>query len=301
VIVDMHEAYLSMMPTELRVNPVPRRRSTWWRWRDAEIHVERAGDPGAPTRAILLHGAGGHAGALWPYAALAADRGVHVVVPDLPGYGHTRVPRRHAIRYTDWVHLACDLLEAERQAHDGRLLLVGASMGGLLAYDAATRTGAADQLIATCLFDPRDTRARRHIARQPWLGVSAEPVLRAVAGPLAGMSVPMRWLTNMRAIANRPELTDLVLRDPHGGGNHMPLGFLRSFLASAPAVEPEDATGPPLILAHPAEDRWTPIEVSMRFFNRLATPKQLVLLDGAGHYPVELPGARTLTDLIAAP
>lgn len=294
----MHESYLAMLPTELRANPLPRRRSTWWRWHDTEVHVERVGDPEAPTRAILLHGAGGHAAALWPYAALAAHHGIHVVVPDLPGYGHTRVPKRHAVRYDHWVQLACDLVEAERQAHDGRLLLVGASMGGLLAYDAATRTGAADQLVVTCLFDPRDPRARRHIARQPWLGAIAGPVLRAVAGPLAGVSVPMRWLANMGAIANKPELTDLVLGDPYGGGNRMPLGFLRSFLDSAPAVEPEDATGPPLVLAHPAEDRWTPVEVSQRFFDRLAVPKELVLLDGAGHYPVELPGARTLIDLV---
>ncbi|TKG72746.1 alpha/beta hydrolase [Prauserella endophytica] len=296
----MHEAYLARLPEDLRANPLPRRESTWWPWRDADIHLERVGDPAAPVRVLLLHGAGGHAAALWPYAAYAASHGLHVVVPDLPGYGRTRVPRRAAVRYPDWVALVCDLLRAERRSHAGRLVVVGASMGGLLAYDAATRTGVADRVLATCLFDPRDPLARRHISRFAWLGAAARPALRVLAGPLASLRVPLRWVTNMGAISNDPGLTGLVLGDRLGGGNRVPLGFLRSFLDSAPGVEPEQATGPRFVLAHPGEDRWTPTEVSLRFFDRLAAPKELVLLEGAGHYPVEAPGAHRLAELIVA-
>jgi alpha-beta hydrolase superfamily lysophospholipase len=296
----MHDAYLAQLPADLRPNPLPARESTWWRWRDMDVHVERVGDPNAPARAILLHGADGHAGAVWPYAAFAAECGYHVVVPDLPGYGRTRVPRPHSVRYPDWVSLVCDLATAEKQAHSGPLLLIGASMGGLLAYDAATRTGVADRILVTCLLDPRDALARRHFARYPWLGAAARPLLRALGGPLAGVSPPIRWLTNMRAIANQPELVDLVINDRRGGGNHMQLGFLRSFLDSAPAVEPEDATGPTVVLAHPADDRWTPTAVSLRFFNRIAAPKKFIALEGAGHYPVETPGVHQLVEAIGA-
>lgn len=288
------------MPADLRPDPLPRRESSWWRWRDMDIHLERVGDPDSPTRAILLHGAGGHAGAMWPYAALTAERGYHVTVPDMPGFGRTRVPNRHAVRYPDWVGLACDLVAAEKRARPEPLLLVGASMGGMLAYDAATRTGLADRVLATCLFDPRDPLARQHMSHYPWLGAVARPILRAVAGPLAGVSVPMPWLTNMRAISNKPVLVDIVLRDKRGGGNRMPLGFLRSFLDSAPHVEPENATKPKIVLAHPAADRWTPTEVSLRFFDRIAAPKELLLLDNAGHYPVESPGAHQLVEAIGS-
>ncbi|MCT2584113.1 alpha/beta hydrolase [Actinophytocola gossypii] len=291
----VHDVYLAQLPAELRPSPLPARVSTWWRWRDVDVHVERVGEPDAP-RVLLLHGAGGHAAALWPYAALAAERGYHVVVPDLPGYGRTRVPRRRDVRYGDWVELARALAVAERPS-----LLIGASMGGMLAYEVATRAGVVDRILVTCLLDPRDPVARRHISRHRWLGAAARPLLRVAAGPLAGVSVPMRRLANMRAIANRPELVDVVLADRRGGGTRMPLGFLRSFLDSAPAVEPEDATGVTVVLAHPAEDRWTPTEVSLRFFDRIAAPKRLVPLLGAGHYPVELPGARQLVDAIGSP
>jgi alpha-beta hydrolase superfamily lysophospholipase len=294
----VHDAYLRQLPADLRSGPLPARSSTWWRHGDSDVHVERIGDPASPRRAVLLHGAGGHAAAMWPFAARAAQRGVHVVVPDLPGYGHTRVPSRRAVRYPDWVALACDLLRAEREAHEGPLLLIGASLGGMVAYDAATRTRAADRVLVTCLPDPRDPVMRRHLTRFPWLGPVARPVLRVVAGPLAEVSIPIRWLTNMRAISNTPELVDIVVRDKHGGAGSLPLGFLRSFLDSAPAVEPEDATGPPFVLAHPALDRWTPTEMSLRFFDRLAAPKELVLLEGAGHFPVEAPGAYQLLEAI---
>jgi alpha-beta hydrolase superfamily lysophospholipase len=264
------------------------------------VHVERLGDPRAAARMIVLHGAGGHAAALFPVAAAAAQRGgFRVAVPDLPGYGRTTVPRRSAVRYGDWVDLVCDLVRAEKQAHpDTPLHLLGASMGGLLAYDAATRTGLVDRVVATCLLDPRERLARRCISHAPWIGEAAPAVLRLAAGPLAGVPVPLRWLTNMRAISNAPELTHLVLRDRRGGGNRMPLGFFRSFLESAPEVEPEQATGPRIVLAHPGEDRWTPLEVSLRFFDRLAAPKELVVLANAGHYPVEPPGVHRLVEAI---
>lgn len=121
------------------------------------------------------------------------------------------------------------------------------------------------------------------------------------AGPAAGVGVPLPWLTNMRAIANDPALTDLVVRDRRGGGNRMPLGFFRSFFESAPAVEPEEATHPPVVLAHPADDRWTPAEVSLRFFDRIAAPKEYVPLEGAGHFPVESPGAQRFAGLLTPP
>jgi alpha-beta hydrolase superfamily lysophospholipase len=295
----VHEAYLRQLPADLRADPPPRRESTWWRHGEFDVHVERVGDPGESRRAVLLHGAGGHAAAMWPFAAAVARRGMHVVVPDLPGYGRTRVPHRGSVRYPDWVALAGDLLLAERQAHDGPLLLVGASLGGMVAYDVATRTGAADRVVVTCLPDPRDRVVRRHVTRLPWLGAAARPALRVLAGPLADVSVPVRRLTNMRAISNSPELVDVVVRDERGGGGRIPLGFLRSFLDSAPVVEPEEATGPTFVLAHPARDRWTPPAMSLRFFGRIAAPKELVLLENAGHYPVEAPGVHQLVEAIA--
>jgi hypothetical protein len=55
----------------------------------------------------------------------------------------------------------------------------------------------------------------------------------------------------MHAISASPALIDVVVRDELGGGARIPLDFLGRFLDSAPAVEPEDATGPAFVLVNP--------------------------------------------------
>ena len=132
---------------------------TWWRWHGHRVHIARASDPGAPARVLLVHGAGGHSGALWPITALMASRGIDVSAVDLPLYGRTTSPDPAAVRYDTWVDLLIDLVKAE---HDHRpLVLLGASSGGLLAYEVAARSPHVAAVAATCLLDPRDWRAGR--------------------------------------------------------------------------------------------------------------------------------------------
>ena len=66
---------------------------------------------------------------------------------------------------------------------------------------------------------------------------------------------------------------------------------------TVPAVESEDFTTCPVLLVHPAEDRWTPLRYSKRFLDRVAAPTTAMSLDNACHLPVEEPG---LTQIRAA-
>ncbi|WP_433334285.1 hypothetical protein [Spirillospora sp. CA-294931] len=63
-------------------------------------------------------------------------------------------------------------------------------------------------------------------------------------------------------------------------------------------MEPEDFTACPVLMAHPAADRWTPVRLSLPFFERLASPKRLVMLEKCGHLPVEDPGLTQLADAL---
>ena len=76
------------------------RSTSIWRWRDSDVHVEHIGNPDAPVRMLLVHGAGGNSAAMWPYAAHLSKLGAHVTVPDLPGYGETTTahPEQYATR-----------------------------------------------------------------------------------------------------------------------------------------------------------------------------------------------------------
>jgi alpha-beta hydrolase superfamily lysophospholipase len=94
----------------------------------------------------------------------------------------------------------------------------------------------------------------------------------------------------MSRISNKPALAGLCASDPLGGGNWVPARFLRTLMTTAPDIEPEEFQVCPVLLAHPGVDQMTDISLSRRFFDRLASPKRMVVLEGASHMPTEQPG-----------
>lgn len=291
--------YASFLPAEHRPDPPVDPLSTWWPWRGRDVHIARAPVPGAAVRVLIIHGGGGYSGALWPLAAVVAREGVEVLAPDMPLYGDTREPDPASVRYPDWLDLLTDLVVAERRTDPRPLVLFGASMGGMMAYEVAARTGDVAHVVATCLLDPSDPAARRAASRFPALGSSAPALMRALDPVIGRVRVPIRWLVDMNNMSLNPALTRLCATDRRGGGVRVPLGFLSSWLNHRHTT-PETFTAAPVTLVHPAADRWTPPELSIEFLNRIAGPKRFVLLDNCGHYPIEEPGLRRLAEAIRA-
>ncbi|MFB7914266.1 hypothetical protein [Streptomyces sp. NPDC056061] len=55
-----------------------------------------------------------------------------------------------------------------------------------------------------------------------------------------------------------------------------------------------------MLLAQPARDRWTPLHPSTPFLSRITeVPVDTVMLDNAGHYPLEEPGLQQMQDAVA--
>ena len=97
------------------------------------FHLE-AGKPGNP-KVILLHGLGATSTSMLPtFHDLSRDH--HVFAVDLPGFGESSKPLRryHAMFYARWLERFFDARSIER-AH-----LIGNSMGGRVALEAALRT-----------------------------------------------------------------------------------------------------------------------------------------------------------------
>jgi pimeloyl-ACP methyl ester carboxylesterase len=61
-----------------------------------------------------------------------------------------------------------------------------------------------------------------------------------------------------------------------------------------PEVEPEFFNRCPVLLAHPENDRWTDLSLSKITFDKFQNNKDIVILKGAGHFPIELPGLKQL-------
>ncbi|WP_156448558.1 alpha/beta fold hydrolase, partial [Mycobacterium sp. NAZ190054] len=176
------ESYAAFLPDTYTSSLTPPT-TTWWLWRGRTVHIARAPVPDAPVRAMVIHGGGGYSGALWPVTAIAAGRGIEMLAPDLPLYGDTVEPDPAGVRYHDWIELLCDLVAAERAADPRPLILFGASMGGMLAYEVAARTRDVAAVVATCLLDvgsdipdrlPADHPMAGHLDVYQWLTVLQE-------------------------------------------------------------------------------------------------------------------------------
>lgn len=284
--------YAAFLPPGRRSAAELEAEETWWSWQGHNVHIARARRPDASARVLVIHGAGGHSGALWPIAALLAAQGLDIAAVDLPLYGRTTSPNSEDVRYDDWVQLLVDLVEAE---HDERpLILLGASIGGMLAYEVAARSSHVVTVAATCLLDPQDWRARAHMTRFGPLGVLGGPLSVLARGVLATAMIPMNWVANLAKMSRNPELSRLCATDPLGGGAKVPLGFLASYMRYRHA--PPESMTTPVTLVHPSLDAWTPVELSMRVFRRLASPDKVVMLRECGHFPIEEPG---ITDLVS--
>jgi len=291
--------YLPFMPASLPLRQADQPLETWRAWRGASIHVDHYPVAEAPLTVIILHGGGGYGRLFMPYAQMLQQQGFEVIAPDLPGYGLTQAPVE-LIDHDRWVDCVVDLVQAVKRSPDHPVVLLGCSLGGYLAYLVAARSRGVSGVIATTLADPRQPDVQRRFTRFPALLPLARPLLPLVDRLFGRLRLPIKWFANMRAIANDPALSALFCRDTCGGGRRVPLHFLSSLLRATPAVEPEHFSHCPVLLVHPADDRWTPLSISEPFFRRIQAPKQLVLLENAGHFPVEEPGVNQMLDAVLA-
>ncbi len=151
-----------------------------------------------------------------------------------------------------------------------------------------------DGVIATCLLDWRENVVAKNTAKNQLLGMLAKPFLSITETFAGNIKIPMKWISNMKAITNNEELASFLMKDKKSAGAMVPLIFLYTMLNPIIKVEPESFKDCPVLLVHPGEDRWTNIKLSNLFFDRLACEKKTVVLDGAGHFPIESLGLKQL-------
>ncbi len=288
--------YESRLPSVFHLSdlrPVEER----WAWRDMSVHIDRLPALDAPVKLVLVHGIGGYGRLVLGFGAPHHPELCEVVAPDNPCYGLTTLPERR-IEMSTWTSMIADLVERELE-QDGRpVVLFGLSLGGMVAYHAAC-TAPVNGLMATALVDMSDPDVAMGVSRFERASRLTMPLVRHAPRWMGGVRVPARYLGKMHAISNDPELVRLVVKDPCGGRTNLPLSLLQSSMNTEPAIAPEEFERCPVLLVHPGVDHMTDIEFSRRFFERLSTPaKELVVLEGSGHWPIEEPGATQMTDAV---
>jgi carboxylesterase len=133
------------------------------------------------TGILLVHGFTGSPISLRPLAELLAARGFTVELPLLPGHGSTWRDMLKA-RYDDWrAHVEASVRALATRTD--RVLIVGLSMGGTLALDVASGTGARVAGVVTINAQILD---RKGIVVK--LGPYLEKILPVVPAKVAGLT-----------------------------------------------------------------------------------------------------------------
>ncbi|MFZ5645663.1 MAG: alpha/beta hydrolase [Bacillota bacterium] len=287
-----------LLPEKNRINKINKPDEVFWNWGNSEIHLDYYKNTDSKVKVILLHGVGGNGRLLSFIGVPLHKHGYEVIAPDLPGYGISKISE--VVSYQHWVQLVNDLIIFERQKDDRPVVLFGLSAGGMLAYHAACINKKVSGLIVTNILDQRVQEVRDGSAANKYISRIGVPVLTALSHINDRIKLPMKAIANMNAIVNNDRLLKLLIKDKNSSGASVPLRFLISLINAAPAIEPESFTICPLLMVHPEKDRWTPLKLSKLFYDRLKCQKHLVMLENAGHFPIENPGLEQLEQAVVS-
>jgi pimeloyl-ACP methyl ester carboxylesterase len=299
-------------PLVLHVRPQPARAQApeetgadWgrhgdWNWHGQRCHWRVLGETHRPA-IVLVHGFGAGSGHWRRNAATLASAGWCVYGIDLIGFGGSSQPGHHRRRPLDnrlWARQLQCFLE---QVVQGPAVLVGHSLGGLVALSCSVFFPAwVLAVVAAPLPDPTLLMASPQAPRRrPW-----RRRLKRFVVILLCRLLPLELVVPL--LAHSP-LLDLGIQSAY----HLPVigdeelhriiarparrpGAVRALRAMsiAMALRPHGATAPallrrlslPLLLIWGRQDRLVPLDVA-RQCQRLRQDLPLVVLDRSGHCP----------------
>lgn len=293
----------AFLPQEYRIPPGEEPTEEWWNHAGHRIHLDTYRNPDAPVRVILFHGVGTNGRQMSTILGRPlAQRGFETIAIDMPTFGVTKVCGHGVVRYDDWVRIGADLITRERLKDKRPIVLYGLSAGGMETYHIAAVNKSVAGIIGMTFLDMQDPRTRLETAHD-WvsgrLGARATHVLGRT--PAKRVKVPMALVSKMSALVNDPQALQACLADKTSAGNSATVAFLDSYLSYVPALQPEDFDVCPVLLTQPAADRWTPRHLADSFLQRITrVPVEVVMLENAGHYPLEQPGLDQLVATVAA-
>jgi alpha-beta hydrolase superfamily lysophospholipase len=217
---------------------------------EGEVSVAIWDGSDAERVVVLAHGYGEHVGRYEHVAAALSARGAAVYGPDHLGHGESGGEQalvRDFERVVDDLHL---VVEFARERHPGRpVVLIGHSMGGLIATRYAQRYGGLDGLV--------------------------------LSGPAIGLSVVIRdWLAapelpndpiDVAVLSRDPAVGNAYANDPlvwHGGWKRP---TLEAFVAADAAIDAGEGFGSlPTYYVHGEADELVPMAVARPWVERLA-------------------------------
>ncbi|MBL4705003.1 MAG: alpha/beta hydrolase [Flavobacteriales bacterium] len=291
---DSWKGFQEYFPERFQIKEGGEPEEEYWNWKDNRVHIDRylPKKNEKKIKVILVHGGGANGRLMFPMGVALRSSGYECIAADFPGFGLTVVNKPNS--YYTWIDLVVDLIEREKERDDREIVLCGISLGGMLSYQAACKSKHVIGIIVTALADPREKKVQVQLSKNKFMSTFGVKFTEKMGWAFDGVRFPIKDTTKMWAMANNKEFVDKLLKDKVGSGSKVYLKSLRTLFQAGPALEPEDFKEIPVLLAQPEKDFIIPLWVSEPFFNRLACPKELVMLEGAGHIPLEEPGITQL-------
>ena len=289
------------LPEEFHIHKNQLPKEEWWAWNGNNIHLDTYRNPKAKIKVILFHGVGTNGRQMSMILGKPlADRGYETIAVDMPGYGVTQVGKGKVINYNDWVQAGSDLINVELAKDNRPVVLYGLSAGGMLTYHVAAKNKKVKAIVGMTFLDTSSQVVKDTVARNLFMSRVGTPITHWTAKtPLASMRVPMSWASKMSTLVNNNDALKAFMKDKTSAGNSVSLTFLDSYIHYKPEVATEDFDVCPVLLTQPAKDRWTPLDLSTPFLSRIRKVSvKTVMLENAGHYPLEQPGLSQMVEAI---
>jgi len=286
--------YNDFLPDDVQYKETKLPTETYWRWKDYNIHIDKMISDSSAVKVIILHGAGSNGRVVGLFGNYLNELGYEYLAPDLIGYGLTKNPSKRNIEYNEWVNCVSDLVDEEYQKDKKPIVLFGLSVGGMLAYQVASKNSKVKGIIVTTLADPRQQKVRDDLLKNKFLSRVALPIGNFTKPISDHLRLPIKWLCKMDRITNDKEFSKVFSNDKLAGGSKIKLRFLRTYMNYNPAKAPEQFDCCKVLFLQPEKDTWTTLETSKPFFDRIKSDKKLVVLENCGHAPYEEPGLTIL-------
>lgn len=253
--------------------------------REMHLEVYDTGNPEATT-IVFSHGIAGYARVLLPFIAPLREKGYNLVIPDLQGYGYNEGVKGDF----EWNIHVRNLVDAVRYAKgrfSGKIVLGGASMGGPLAYAAASRSLDIDALVCWCLWDFSDREFMLKETNTKGMTYILTPLFRWMSALFGDMRIKTYRLISYDTLTDSAEMNDMVKNDPQAG-THITLRGAASLLTQSKPIIPHEDFTLPVLVFQPGEDKMVPKYYSKRTFKTIGSKvKRLIELEGAAHFPTQ--------------
>ncbi len=277
---------------------VPEWRSVDWQEHQRWVEVEGVSanvielGPADGEAVVFIHGLGGRWANWLENLGAAADLGRRAIAMDLPGFGASPMPREHISipGYARWLAALLSTLGV------GRCALVGNSMGGFIAAEAALQTPMLVErlvLVSAAGISAQQQRSDRLLGALYRADAISARLTGAVVARAAWLSRrPALRRRAMGFVARRPERLSAALAYEQIAGIGTP-GFLPALDACSddPISDRLGDIACPTLIVWGADDRIVPVADADAFERRVPDARKVVWED-TGHVPMlERPAA----------